>query len=120
MFSLNPVISEKLRYKFSLPKFKISLKHVKYGFISVVSPLIAYGLNFWFNSTKLPLSIEPTTGGLGGTLGVFFEGFREKSGQVSFEVGKTFSHITNQAMLGFMAPKIQVLSIIYDWWMSRR
>lgn len=119
MFSLNPIICEKLKYKLSWLRYNIKFKNISYELIWI-PPLIVYGLNFWSNSSNSGLRIESLSGGFDGTLGIFFESFRKSSGQLTFELAKTCSNITNQAVFGWLAPKNNLLFFVRDWWLQRR
>lgn len=63
-------------------------------------PAIAYGLNFWYGPAKSASTVTLLSGDFDRALGTCFDSFRSNSGKLTFELSKTFSYATNQAVFG--------------------
>jgi hypothetical protein len=67
---------------------------------------------YWNNLTRNKTILE-SNNGFNGLLGNIFKNFRDVSGRLAYEVAYSLSHFSNQAIIGAIVPKKEVIQDIF-------
>jgi hypothetical protein len=97
--------------KYVFNRFDISWtrKKIIIGSVGMAGLFSTY---YWNNLTRNKTILE-SNNGFNGLLGNIFKNFRDVSGKLAYEVAYSLSHFSNQAIIGAIVPKKEIIQDIF-------